>query len=79
MINQTVSKFILIVNSLSVTRKNLFGLFVIPTFNHRAFEEKRSNEVNQELIDIFLFNNQIMANDSNQLVRILIFVFTKIY
>lgn len=44
-----------------VTRENLSGMMVIRAFNKQAFEEKRFDGVNRELVDVGLFINRILA------------------
>jgi len=44
-----------------VTRENLSGMMVIRAFNKQKFEEKRFNQANQELADVGLFINRVMA------------------
>ena len=44
-----------------VTRENLSGMMVIRAFNKQDFEEKRFDQANQDLADVSLFINRIMA------------------
>ncbi|MFU8826940.1 MAG: ABC transporter ATP-binding protein [Brevefilum sp.] len=44
-----------------VTRENLSGMMVIRAFNKQAFETKRFDHANQELADVGLFINRVMA------------------
>ena len=44
-----------------VARENLSGMLVIRAFNKEPFEEKRFDEANQELTDVSLFINRLMA------------------
>ena len=44
-----------------VARENLSGMLVIRAFNKEPFEEKRFDDANQELTDVSLFINRLMA------------------
>ncbi|MCB2210329.1 ABC transporter ATP-binding protein/permease [bacterium] len=44
-----------------VTRENLSGMMVIRAFNKQDFEEKRFDQANEDLTDVTLFINRVMA------------------